>query len=139
MKPRRLLTGLALLAIASRLAAQDLDRTVLPVAVPPFSGTVAPSLAQSRGEYPRPVTAPAGAPNVVLVLTDDVGFATSSAFGGPVPTPNLERLMRMGVVYNRFHTAAMCSPTRAALLTGREPHAVNYGTIGELTMGFPGF
>ena len=132
--------GLALTSFLSppALSAQDLDRRVLPIEQS-FGGSVEPLVANSRSQYPRPITAPQGAPNVVLILTDDIGFSTSTAFGGPVPTPNIERLLRMGVVYNRFHTAAMCSPTRAALLTGREPHAVNYGTIGELTMGYPGF
>jgi len=127
------------LLVPPALVAQGFDRTVLPIAPELFTGTVGRTEAESEPQFPRIVTAPEGAPNVVLVMTDDIGFATSSAFGGPVPTPNLERLASMGVVYNRFHTAAMCSPTRAALLTGREPHAVNYGSIGELTMGYPGY
>lgn len=133
---------LAAALFAGQVSAADahaLDRTSLPIPTPPFTGKVGKIEAESQPQFPRPVVAPEGAPNVVLVLTDDIGFATSSAFGGPVPTPNLDRLLQMGVVYNRFHTAAMCSPTRAALLTGREPHAVNYGSIGELTMGYPGY
>jgi arylsulfatase len=80
-----------------------------------------------------------GAPNVLLILTDDVGFSAASTFGGPVPTPNLDRLADRGLIYNRFHTAAMCSPTRAALLTGRNSHAVGYGIVGNFTTGYPGY
>jgi arylsulfatase len=127
---------LAYLFVTSALAQ---DRTVLPIARPPFGGTVGETEAQSRPEFPRPVTAPANAPNVLLVMTDDVGFGAGSPFGGPVPMPNLERLAQRGVVYSRFHTEAMCSPTRAALLTGRSSHSVGSGTIGELSMGYPGF
>ena len=83
--------------------------------------------------------APAGAPNILLVLTDDVGFGAASTFGGPVPTPNLERLAKTGLVYNRFHTTAMCSPTRAALLTGRNHHAVGTGSLTDFPMGAPGY
>lgn len=115
------------------------DRTILPLPKAPFSGTIAATAAQSVPTFPQPVRSPAGAPNILLVMTDDVGFGAASAFGGPVPTPNLERLLRRGVVYNRFHTAAMCSPSRAALLTGRQPHRVGSGSIGELTMGYPGY
>lgn len=120
-------------------AAPSPDRTVLPIAPQPFAGQIGRSVQDSTPIQPAPVQAPEGAPNILLVLTDDVGFGAASAFGGPIPTPNLERLVKMGVVYNRFHTAAMCSPTRAALLTGREPHSVSSGSIGELSMGFPGY
>jgi arylsulfatase len=83
--------------------------------------------------------APAGAPNVLLILTDDVGYAASATFGGPVPTPNLDRLAAAGLKYNQFHTTAICSPTRAALLTGRNHHAVATGTIVDAATGFPGY
>lgn len=88
---------------------------------------------------PRPTRAPENAPNVLLVMTDDVGFAAASTFGGPIPTPNLDRLAASGLRYNRFHTAAICSPTRAALLTGRNPHAVSAGTITDLATAHPGY
>jgi arylsulfatase len=89
--------------------------------------------------YPAIPHAPQGAPNILLVLTDDVGFGVTSAFGGPVPTPNLERLANSGLKYNRFHTTAMCSPTRAALLTGRNTHAVETGALTDFPMGTPGY
>src|ERR1700730_11608294 len=135
--------GLAALAAAlfsMAVSAEDtFDRTRLPIAPAPFSGKADPSLEQSEPAWPKPVAAPVGAPNILLVLTDDVGFGASSVFGGPIPTPNLERVASAGARYNNFNTKAMCSPTRAALLTGQNHHAVGYGTIGELAMGFPGY
>jgi arylsulfatase len=83
--------------------------------------------------------APAGAPNILLVLLDDVGFGAASTFGGPVPTPNYEALAARGLRYNRFHTTAMCSPTRAALLTGRNHHRVGMGGIVDLAFGEAGY
>lgn len=83
--------------------------------------------------------APAGAPNVVVIMFDDVGFGHTSTFGGPIQTPNLDKLAAKGVKYNRFHTTAICSPTRAALLSGRNHHQCGTGTITELCTGFPGY
>ena len=114
-------------------------------AVPAFAGTVLSATAPEGTTAPLPnifpaiPTAPEGAPNILLVLTDDVGFGAASAFGGLVPTPNLERLARDGLRYNRFHTTAMCSPTRAALLTGRNHHAVGTGTLTDFALGAPGY
>src|SRR5687767_5480548 len=82
---------------------------------------------------------PAGAPNVLVVLIDDVGFGASSAFGGPCQTPNFERLAQNGLMFNRFHTTALCSPTRQALLTGRNHHSVNMGGICEIATSAPGY
>ena len=89
--------------------------------------------------WPAPVAAPSGAPNVLLIMTDDVGFGASSTFGGPVPTPTFERLAEQGLRYNRFHTTALCSPTRQALLTGRNHHAVGMGGITEIATSAPGY
>src|SRR6187397_2017091 len=86
-----------------------------------------------------PLRPPAGAPNVLIVLLDDVGFGASSAFGGPCPTPTAERLAASGLKYNRFHTTALCSPTRAAMLSGRNHHAVGMGVIAELATSAPGY
>ena len=105
----------------------------------------APALAQeapipvSLSAFPAIPQAPKGAPNVVVILTDDVGFAASSTFGGPIPTPIFDQLAERGLRFNRFHTTALCSPTRAALLTGRNHHAVNTGVISELATGRPGY
>ncbi|MFM7891579.1 MAG: sulfatase-like hydrolase/transferase, partial [Actinomycetota bacterium] len=88
----------------------------------------------------QPLTLPASdAPNVVVVLLDDVGFGTCSTFGGPVPTPALDRVAREGLRFNQFHTTALCSPTRASLLTGRNHHAVHMGGIAEGGSAFPGY
>lgn len=84
-------------------------------------------------------TAKANAPNILIVLLDDVGFGQVSTFGGPVNTPTLQRLADEGVRYNRFHTTARCSPSRVALLTGRNHHSVHTGCITELSTGFPGY
>ena len=86
----------------------------------------------------EPLRPPTGAPNVLVVLLDDVGFGASSAFGGPVNTPTAERLAAAGLKYNRFHTTALCSPTRQALLTGRNHHAVGMGGITEMATSAPG-
>ncbi len=89
--------------------------------------------------WPRNPSPPAGAPNVLVILTDDVGFGASSTFGGLVPTPTLDALARDGLRYNRFHTTAICSPTRASLLTGRAPHNVGFGNVTNLATGYPGY
>ncbi len=117
------------------------DRTVLPIPDPNFGGTVGRTLDASVADWtinmnPSP---PEGAPNVLLVLIDDAGFANPSTFGGPVSTPNMSRVAEQGLTYNRFHVTALCSPTRAALLTGRNHHTVGYGSIGELPGPFPGY
>lgn len=89
--------------------------------------------------WPNRVTAPQGAPNVVVILTDDVGFGSSSTFGGLVPTPNYDALAKNGARYNQFNTAAFCSPTRAALLTGRDPHNVNMGNVSNIPTAYKGY
>ena len=82
---------------------------------------------------------PKGAPNVLLILIDDAGFGSASAFGGPCQTPNAEKLAANGLKYNRFHTTALCSPTRQALLTGRNHHSAGMGGITEIASGSPGY
>lgn len=104
-----------------------------------FDGTIDPSAGESTPARPSIDYPPAGAPNVVVVLLDDVGFGAASTFGGPVPTPALDRVAGSGLRYNQFHTTALCSPTRAALLTGRNHHSAHMGTICEIAYGFPGY
>ena len=87
----------------------------------------------------RQLRPPKGAPNVLIILIDDAGFGSSSAFGGPCQTPNAEKLAASGLKYNRFHTTALCSPTRQALLTGRNHHSVGMGGITEIATGAPGY
>ena len=82
---------------------------------------------------------PKGAPNILLIITDDVGFAAPSTFGGVIPTPTLDRIASMGLRYTQFHTTSLCSPTRAALITGRNHHSVGFGVIGEASTGYPGY
>jgi arylsulfatase len=126
----------ACLALSCSVAAAEV---VLPAATPPFAGTVDASRDKSKPDWPRAVQAPAGAPNIVLVLLDDVGFGASSAVGGAVPTPYLDQLAARGLRYNNFHVNAMCSPTRAALLTGRNNHQLGFGQIAESASGYPGY
>lgn len=126
-------------ALAAGACAQTLDRTVLPIQPPPFTGKVAPSISQSIPAVRPPVQAPAGAPNVLVVLIDDAGYGQCGTFGGLIPTPALDALAAGGLRYDRFHVTALCSPSRAALLTGRNNHAVNMGSITNLATDFPGY
>jgi arylsulfatase A-like enzyme len=119
-------------------ANDTLDRTVLPFPEPKVEPI---TQLDARKVKPPPlfqVKAPTGAPNVLIVLIDDMGFGQSSAFGGPIHMPTLERLAKGGLKYNKFHTTALCSPTRAALLTGRNHHMCNMGSITETATAFPG-
>jgi len=116
----------------------NLDRRVLPIQ-PPEREPVTEMDARNVEIGERfVVEAPAGAPNVVIVLIDDIGFGATSTFGGPIETPTFDRLAGDGLRFNRFHTTALCSPTRAALLAGRNHHAVNVGSVMEVATGFPG-
>ncbi|HTF63364.1 MAG TPA: arylsulfatase [Edaphobacter sp.] len=114
------------------------DRTVLPIPEPQYPHS---TVFNARNATPPPrfqVKAPASAPNVLIVLIDDMGFGQSSAFGGPVHMPTVEGLANRGLRYNEFHTTALCSPTRAALLSGRNHHMNNFGSIAETATSFPG-
>lgn len=137
MKTRFLLAAAALGIVAGKASAQD--RTVLPMPAPPFDGTIAENVLDSRPATARPLRAPEGAPNVLIFMSDDVGFAMSSAFGGPVPTPNMERLAAVGQRYSRFHTTGICSPSRAALLTGRNHHNAGVGYLSDVPAPYPGY
>jgi arylsulfatase len=111
----------------------------LPRPDPEFKGKIGETFKDSTPSYPRPVKAPKGSPNVLIVLLDDVGFGMCSTFGGPVPTPHMDRLAKNGLRYTRFHTTALCSPTRGALLAGRNHHTIGTGVIIEMGTGFPGY
>ncbi|WP_413746244.1 arylsulfatase [Synechococcus sp. MIT S9507] len=103
-------------------------------------GKIAPSVGGSDPiDWPKEIEAPKGAPNVLLVMMDDVGFGASSSFGGPIPTPTLDRVTKEGLRYNAFHTTAVCSPTRAALITGRNHHVASTGIIMEFSTPYPGY
>ena len=112
---------------------------ILPIPPAPFRGTIELRAKDAKPDFPQPLEAPKGAPNVLLVLLDDVGFGASSTFGGPCATPVLQRLADNGLRYNQFHTTSLCSPTRAAIITGRNHHAVHTGVIMEAGTGFPGY
>jgi arylsulfatase len=114
------------------------DRTILPIAEPALPVITEMDARSAKAPARFEVRTPDNAPNVVVVLIDDIGFGSVSAFGGPVNTPTLERLAASGVKFNRFHTTALCSPTRTALLTGRNHHINNAGAIMELATAFPG-
>ena len=119
----------------------EVDRSSLPIRRETFDGVINRTLEGSQPDWnlighPTP---PEDAPNVLLVLIDDAGFGNPSTFGGPIQTPNYTRVAEGGLRYNRFHVTALCSPTRAALLTGRNNHAVGFGSIGEFAGGFPGY
>jgi arylsulfatase len=117
------------------------SREVLPIPDRPYDGELPLDAKDPEATFPpiEPLRPPAGAPNVLVVLLDDVGFAASSAFGGPCATPTAERLAGNGLKFNRFHTTALCAPTRAALLTGRNHHTVGMGVITELATSAPGY
>jgi arylsulfatase len=105
-----------------------------------FSGEVGRTYLDSDpAQFPQPVKAPAGAPNIVLILLDDAGFGQFSTFGGGVPSPTMDRLAKEGLRYNRFHTTALCSPTRAALITGRNHHSTSFAGITEVATGYDGY
>src|SRR5499426_278130 len=126
----------AMVLLSPALAAAQ---QALPRPDPVFQGKIEQTFKDSTPSYPQPVRAPSGAPNVAIILLDDVGFGMVGTFGGPVPTPNLDKLAANGLKYNRFHTTALCSPTRAALLAGRNHHSVGTGVIIEMGTGYPGY
>lgn len=136
------LGGLEIRAQAQQTTTQPRSGDTPELLPPPpesLGGAITIDIKDSRPDFPQPIHAPAGAPNVLLVLLDDVGFGASSPFGGPVNTPTLDNLAKNGLRYNQFHTTALCSPTRAALLTGRNHHSVHAGTIMEAGTGYPGY
>jgi arylsulfatase len=120
-------------------ATTTIDGRYLPNPLAPFGGEINLNAAQSKPYWPARVVPPKGAPNVLLIMTDDVGFGAPSTFGGVIPTPALDRIAKMGLRYTQFHSTALCSPTRAALITGRNHHAVGFGQIAEMATGFPGY
>src|SRR3954471_12849953 len=116
-------------------------RAMLPIPDRPAPGLTTYDAKDPDTAYPpiEPLLPPEGAPNVLVVLLDDVGFGASSAFGGPCHTPTAERLAAQGLKYNRFHTTALCSPPGAAMLSGRNHHAVGMGGITEIATSAPGY
>ena len=120
-------------------ATVTIDGKQLPPPALPFGGVIKESAVDSKPYWPPRVVPPKGAPNVLLIMTDDQGYGVSGTFGGVIPTPALERIAKAGLRYTQFHSTALCSPTRAALITGRNHHSVGYGVIGEMSTGYPGY
>ena len=120
---------------------QSVDRSKLPIRRPPFDGVTKKTLEGSEPDWNQAmhVAPPEGAPNVLVVLIDDAGFGNPSTFGGAIDTPNYTRMADEGLRYNRFHVTAVCSPTRAAMLTGRNQHRVGFGLVAEFSGPFPGY
>lgn len=139
-----MLRGIAAMIVAisaiatTALAADKLDRTTLPISEPKLKPITELDARKAKAPPRFEVKAPAGAPNVLLIMLDDMGFGMSSAFGGPIHMPTVERLATNGLRYNHFHTTALCSPTRAALLSGRNHHMNNMSGITEIATAFPG-
>jgi arylsulfatase A-like enzyme len=120
-------------------ATETIQGQVLPAPALPFGGEINLNAAQSKTWWPPRIVPPEGAPNILLIMTDDVGFGAPSTFGGVIPTPALDRIANMGLRYTQFHSTALCSPTRAALITGRNHHSAGFGVIAEQSTGFPGY
>jgi arylsulfatase A-like enzyme len=128
-----------LVLAATAGASQWPNRSTLPIPLSPFEGKIAKTYKESKPDWPKPPSAPDGAPNVIVILLDDVGFGQTSTFGGLIPTPHLDKLASEGIRYNQFHTTAICGPTRAALLTGRNHHESGNGFLMEWATGFPNY
>jgi len=120
-------------------ATTTLNGQQLPPDDPPFQGVIKEKASESTPWWAPRVVPPKGAPNVLLIMTDDEGYGAPSTFGGVVPTPALDRIAKAGLRYTDFHSTSLCSPTRAALITGRNHHVAGFGVVGEITTGFPGY
>src|SRR5215510_16440072 len=157
MKPRRLtetmivsIFGVMLAAMPIRAqqttgtpgspgATTTIDGRYIPPPPQPFEGEINPNAAQSKPYWPARVVPPKGAPNVLLIMTDDVGFAAPSTFGGVIPTPTLDRVAKAGLRYTNFHSVSLCGPSGQELMTGRNHPSVGFGFLGEDSNGFPGY
>ncbi|HET7238179.1 MAG TPA: arylsulfatase [Terrimicrobiaceae bacterium] len=125
--------------LGSPSATTTIDGKQLPPPPPTFGGAIKEEAKDSKAWWPPRIVPPKGAPNVLLIMTDDQGYGVSSTFGGVIPTPAMDRLAKNGLRYTQFHSTALCSPTRAALITGRNHHSSGFGVIGEMSTGFPGY
>lgn len=125
--------------LGSPNATESLDTRYLPAPPPAFQGVINFNAVDSTPYWAPAIVPPKEAPNILLIMTDDVGFGAPSTFGGIIPTPALDRIAKMGLRYTQFHSTALCSPTRAALITGRNHHSAHNGVIAEQATGFPGY
>src|SRR6185503_3412067 len=124
--------------VAQSRVVEPTDRTILPIPEPRVPNSTVFNARNATAPDRFAVRAPKDAPNVLIVLIDDMGFGMSEAFGGPIHMPTATRLANAGLRYNQFHTTALCSPTRAALMSGRNHHTTNFGSIAETATSFPG-
>src|SRR5262245_12056642 len=115
-----------------------IDGKQLPPPPPEFGGVIKEDAKDSKAYWPPQVVPPKGAPNVLLIMTDDQGYGVTSTFGGVIPTPTMDQLAKKGLRYTEFHSTALCSPTRAALISGRNHHSMGFGVISEMATGYPG-
>jgi arylsulfatase A-like enzyme len=120
-------------------ATTTIDGKQLPPPDPKFGGVIKDTAQDSKPWWPPTVVPPKGAPNILLIMTDDQGYGVCSTFGGVIPTPALDRIAKAGLRYTQFHSTALCSPTRAALITGRNHHSSGFGVISEQATGYPGY
>jgi hypothetical protein len=149
-----LLTAVSLMLAGSPLLAKDVEVTgtmgspsatttisgkQLPAPEPKFGGVIKDDALNSTTWWAPRIVPPAEAPNILLIITDDAGFGVPSTFGGVIPTPTMDRVANNGLRYNNIHSTALCSPTRAALITGRNHHSAGFGVISEQSTGFPGY
>ncbi len=125
--------------LGSPSATTTISGKQLPAPDPAFGGVIKEGALQSKAWWAPRVVPPKGAPNVLLIITDDAGFGMPSTFGGVIPTPTMDRIASEGLRYNRVFSTALCSPTRAALITGRNHHSAGFGVISEQATGFPGY
>jgi len=125
--------------VGSPGATASIDGKQLPAPDPKFGGVIKDDALQSKPWWAPRIVPPKDAPNVLLIITDDAGFGVPSTFGGVIPTPALDRVAKSGLRYNNIHSTALCSPTRAALITGRNHHSAGFGVIAEQSTGFPGY
>ena len=147
------LSGLSLIVLAtSPLMAQQItgtpgspsapttiDGNYIPNPPPAFGGEINLNAKDSKTWWPPNIVPPKGAPNILLIMTDDQGYGISGTFGGVIPTPTMDRIAKMGLRYTEFHSTSLCSPSRAAIITGRNHHSVGFGVIAEQATGYPGY
>jgi arylsulfatase len=147
-----ILAAVTTLACVGQVAAQQTTGTVgspgatttisgkqLPAPDPAFGGEIKDDALQSKYWWAPRIVPPKNAPNILLIITDDAGFGVPSTTGGVIPTPTMDRVAKNGLLYNNIHSTALCSPTRAALITGRNHHSAGFGVISEQATGFPGY
>jgi arylsulfatase len=141
--PRSAATATATVEVVGTLGSPSATTTIsgrqLPAPDPKFGGVIQDVALKSKPWWPPRIVPPKQAPNVLLIMTDDAGFGVPSTFGGVIPTPTLDRVSKLGLRYNNIHSTALCSPTRAALITGRNHHSAGFGVVAEQATGFPGY